>query len=937
MLVLSILAFVCHALSLCASLDFYNRDGQHLEHKQHTMVCGYVYGAIAQGDHGLQALRRDTSISIPTLTLILYNLHQRTDTILRLCLPRYATLGQEEIHSFLVPCGMLYGVAVGPRDREWELRTVSSSSLNITFRHVAAIWDKMSCDLFPNLRITDSGRPHSTLPALNVTICGNSPQQTHISGSNKVNVLWLSRMFDVNKERFLLSYETVVPGYANYYSLKIKVCNACSKVCAGGEAFSPLLYKGTKYTYTWYITGGVLTAPTVHINKFACNKISEMDETIRLTIYDAPLSLLDPTILETDPSRVKQALVCSEGISKQSHKSSIGDLTLISTMRNDYEVEFSARVVFARILCNDTACSAVTYNLSLESVEQKTFWLLSQGTSQQRALFLPPLRQESSFITFDELEVHFEGFTHMPCAMGGLFLYYLQPLGLIEQVCSAWTARIWSGALKQEDGSTRLHLGHRAVMFVIKTYRGFTEGTIKGRVMLGNCLGVINPGFRGKPVASPYYNSSLMKFRHFSYRGRATTNVVHQSGCIIFQYFQTDVPDCVQRSTYSQQIWHRLDKNLQGEIKVGMTSNMSDYPASLIFGKTSNISYYPASFMVDIDIMCNYRLCTLLKHNASRFHCAWDGIRGRELLFLSRRPGSNAIALHFDTFCLAAGVKMFFQAYFVNIQPEVCWTAQALRKWIDINAQVLVTNVILPPVPCLTLQVNANILRMGVYGNFEFPRPEFTNNLCCVLHLSILSNPRANVFHPKINVVESFVDPIDLSMHGIDCTWKYPLRMGYSNDTEINGLMYALKRVSLPLNGIHADISLQTELWGAVRHYLSPFPSTVFLELAYNFTLYSVTHPAVKMLKNYTCAVATNSCYSFAAFGELTWNSAVRYCSALNMSLITTPTDFEWNFISHLFAQRPDILKMGSGIQLSYMGLLYNWVSFIYKWKLLLF
>ncbi len=917
MLVLSILAFVCHALSLCArtcaSLDFYNRDGQHLEHKQHTMVCGYVYGAIAQGDHGLLALRQDNPSGIPTLSLVLYNLHQRTDNILRSCLPRYATPGQEEFHSFLVPCGMLYGVAVGPTDREWELRTVSSSSLNITVRHVAAIWDKVSCDLFPNLRISDSGRPHSTLTTLNVTICGNSPQQTHFSASSKVNVAWLSRMFDVSKENFLLSYETAVPEYANYYNLEIKLCTACSEVCAPGEAFSPLMYRGTEYVYTWYITGLVLTAPAVHLHKFKCTNTPAIDAKLRLTVYDAPLSVLDPAVLEIDPSRVMQSLVCSESILKESYKSSIGDMALIATAPYYYKMELSASVWLAVIPCNDTTCQIVTYNLSWGSPKQKEFRILSQGTSQQRAIFLPRSRQESSFITFDELEVHFEGFTHTPCAMGGLFLYQLQPLDLIGQVCSAWTAQIWSGELKQEDGTTRLHLGHRPVMFVIKTYTGFTEGTIKGRVMLGNCLGVINPGVSGKPLASPHYNISSMDM-HIS-RKLVATSVLHKAGCIIFQYFQTDVPGCLQRSVFSQRIWHRSDKNLQAELQFGMTSNMSAYPANLAVTHRDNI-----------DMVCNYGLRIKVKGLSA--NCTHhNSINGTGHMLLNRRPGSSKSIVFFDTFCLAIGVKMFLRTYFANIQTEFCWTSQKLRKCEIITNQSVVATILMPPVPCLTLPLKENIFGFKrPFPFFTFIRPAFTNNLCCVLFLSILANPLSNVFLTQITVDEKYLVPPDDFIHGNRLLWKYPGPLRPSKSMGINGSMYALKRVSVPLNSLHEDVLLRVFV-GSFENLRASLRSMIFLELRYNFTLYSVAHPTMKMLNNYICADAINSCYSFAVFPETTWNSAIRYCSALNMSLLTTQSDFEWNFISHLFAHHPDILKLGAGMQLSYMGLLYNWVS----------
>ncbi len=583
MLVLSIFASVCHVLSLCAriyaTLEFDHRNGQHLEHEQDTMISSYVYGAISHGDQGLQALHRDTSSSIPTLALVLHNLHHRTDTILRLCLPSYASHGQEEFHSFLVPCGMLFGIAVGPTLREWELGTVNTSSLNITIRYVASIWDTVSCDYHPNLRIADRGQLYSTITALNVTICGNSPQQTYFSASSSVRVSWLSRIFDVNKESFLLSYETVVPGYAKYYNTKIKLRTVSSEDRTAGEIFSPFLSKGNEYTYTWYIAGLVLTAPTLHVNEFRCTETSHTDETITLTVYDAPLSLLDRTFLEMDPSRVIQTLVCSDNILNESHKSSIGDLTLILTGRNGYKRELNASLAYAPIPCNDIVCSAVTHRLFGES--QKGFRLLSQGTSQQRAIFRPRPQQGSSFLTFDDLEVHFEGFTHLPCTMGGLFLYYLQPLGRIGQICSDWTAEIWSGALKQEDGTTRLHLGDRPVMFVIKTYKGFTEGTIAGRVLLGNCLGVINNGFRGKLLLSPYYNSTSSDRRCEPY---GYTTLIHQAGCVIFQYFQTDLPNCVHVFEYSQKILirHRPNNNLQPEIQLGITGNMSAYPANLI-------------------------------------------------------------------------------------------------------------------------------------------------------------------------------------------------------------------------------------------------------------------------------------------------------------------------------------------------------------------
>ncbi len=931
MLVFSIFALLWH-VTLCArnsaNLDFHNRDGEHLEHEQHTMIYGYVYGAISHSNQGLQALRRYTSSSIPTLTLVLHNLHQRTDTILRLCLPQYASPGQEEYHSFLVPCGMLFGIAVGPTPRKWELRTTSSSSLNITIRHVTSVWDKVSCDYFPNLRLTDSRRSHSARSPLDVTICGSSPQQTHFSASSNVMVSWQSRMFDVNKESFLLSYETVVPGYAKHYYPKIKMCTACSENCTTAitlQAFHLLMYKGNEYTYTWHSTGLVLTAPTLHINEFRCTDTYGMDEKIRLTVYDAPISLLDSTFMEMDPSRVIQTLVCSDSILNESHKSSIGDLTLITTARTGYIIEFNVNVVYVPIPCNDTACSAVTHSLFWGS--PKVFRLLSQGTSQQRAIFWPRPGQKSLFITLEELQVNFQGFTHMPCSMGGLFLYYMQPFHLIGQVCSDWTAEIWSRTLKRKDRTAGLYLGARPVMIVIKTYKGFTEGTIEGRVMLDNCLGVINPGLRGNPLPSPYYNYASLYSTIGRLHRHAQAVIIHQAGCITIQYVQTDIPDCVPRFikfTTAQLIRHRPNNgNLQPEFQFVTMSNISAYPGNLI----------------RLDRLCHVYFCLHRRTGQCWF---WEVVSGTGQVVLSRRPGNNGTVLEFDTFCLAAGTKIFFRAYFINTQSELCWTSQKFRKFrklVEIKQPRVIEKsyynpfpkptIHMPAVPFFKLPVKENIFGSGATALYvTFLRPVFTNNLCCVLHLSILANPLSNISFEEVSVRESYWSDDDI-YHNV-LLWKYPEHLSLNNSKGINGLMYTLKRVLVRLNYLHQEIDLTvTGLWRD-RSACPSKCSAVFLQLEYNFTPYSVTHQTVKMLKHYTCAVATNSCYSFRGdFQKMTWNSAVGYCSNLNMTLLTTPSDLEWNFISHLFAQRPNILRLGSGMQLSYMGLLYSWVSVI--------
>ncbi len=791
MLVLPTLVFIGLALSLeiYASLEIHSRDGRYLENKQHVLISRYVDGDIAQGDAGLQALRQETTSNILTISFALYKLHQRTGTILRMCFPQYASPGQEEFHSFLVPCGMLSGIAVGPMGNEWEIRTVNSASLNITVSHVASVWDKIGCDRFPNLRITDSGRTHSVLNKLDVTICGNSPQQTYFSASSKIKISWFSRTFDVNKERFFLSYETVVPGYASYNNiLKFQICTSCSRNCTQdrmlveSDLFA-LMRRGTEYRYTWYIAGGVLTAPTVLINKFRCTESFGMEESITLVAYDAPLSVLEPALWEMDPSRMTHALVCRNESLNESLKSSIGDLTLIATMRNDYQIELNASVVFTWIPCNDAACNAVTYNISLGDRKQKGFQLLSQGTSQQRAIFWLSPKQNGSFITFGELEVRFEGFTHAPCAMGGLFLYQLEPLDLIGQVCSDWTAEIWSGALKQEDGTTRLHLDHHPVMFVIKTYKGFTEGRIKGQVMLGTCLGVIYPGFRQISIDSPYYRYSTH-----------SKLLYHKGGCVIFQYFQTDDPYCMQPHRFSLGISHSVHENQHGEIQIGRTINMSAYPANLVL--KYNMPYF--------DTMCRYRVC-------ADGDCSLDCYRGwmKEKLFSYQTWGRKWGLWIFPHYCLAVGLKVFFRAHFVAVQHEFCWTSQTLRKYTS-NFQCEW----LPSVRCGTLLLRSNI-RDDIFSRervVRFTPPAVTNNLCCVLHLSVLANPLLNDTLHKITVdsyrpvgITSYLTwnlptPVGLTSY---LTWNFPTPFNSRMEKGINGFMHILKQVSFPLNSLY--------------------------------------------------------------------------------------------------------------------------------------
>ncbi len=772
MLVLPTLVFIglVPSLGIYASLEIHSRDGRYLENKQHVLTSRYVDGAIAQGHAGLQALRQETTSSILTISFSLYKLHQRTGTILRMCLPQYASPGQEEFNSFLVPCGMLSGIALGLVETEWELRTINSSSLNITVRYVASVWDKIGCDYFPNLRITDSGRSHSVHNKLDVTICGNSPQQTYFSASSTVRISWFSRTFDVSKERFFLSYETVAPGYASYNnSLKFQMCAPCSQVCHTGRFVADsdlfaLMHRGTEYRYTWYIAGRLFRAPTVLINKFRCTEFG-MDKSITLVAYDAPLSVLEPALWEMDPSRVTHALVCRNESLNDSFKSSIGDLTFIVTMQNNYKIELHARVVFTRIPCNDAACNTVTYNISPGDRKQKGFQLLSQGTSQQRAIFRPSPKQYGSFITFGELEVRFEGFTHTPCAMGGLFLYQLKPRDLIGQVCSDSTAEIWSGALEQEDGTTRLHLSDRPVMFVIKTYKGFTKGRIEGQIMLGTCLGVINPEFRGRiSIDTPYYTYS-------------SELVFHKAGCVVFQYFQTVAPDCVKPDHFSLKLSHRLLENQQPEIQTGRTINMSAYPAILA-----------STYSRNHDKFCVYSFSEYSTSLTRSYMHDWE----KEKQFSYIRWGRVWKKWKLNRICLAFGLTIFLRASFVTVQPELCWTSQKLRKYI--------VGTWLPSVRCGTLMLRSNIkaVTFEQARNLVFIPPAVPSNLCCVLHLSVLVNPLLNDFLKYITVIESYDPHSDSPL-----TWNFPTPFNSRMEKGINGFMHILKQVSFPLNSLY--------------------------------------------------------------------------------------------------------------------------------------
>ncbi len=882
------------------------------ERRQHELISHYIDHAVTQGRHGLRAQERRNAPSTSTMPSVICALQQRSRIILRRCLPQYrpTAVQQEVFSSSLVPCGMVSVVSSGVSHLEWHLQTTDSTSINITVERVVSTWDSASCEFAPALHLYDIGRPHDTgrTSVLDAQICGRSPKQLHYSASNKVKVTWRSILSYTEAAYFLLTYETVFPGYVGYNrDFTYQTCAPCSHTCPKNQILTQAdlslrIYKGIEHIYVWHVAGVILEEPIVSIKSFKCtlHHRAIQEKPTKLTLYDTPLSPFDPYFLGVGGASLKHVLYCGDRPGQRKHRSSVGDFTLVLALNGHQKIDLSVEAVFPMSRCPGSSCSIANYQVR-NGFNSTSFRLVSiASTSQKRVIFWPRPNRRESFLVIADLTIRFQGFTHVLCAMGGIFIYELKPLSLIAQVCSAWTADIWSGAIKQGDGTVRLHLGHRPVMLVIKTYKGSASAFVKGKISLGNCLGVVNPTLATKKgLASPFFSVSTSAEMH-------VITLTQQTTCLVIQSLNVDSLECSWSVHVLQSISHISSENMQNEIEFLTNRNASAYPDNFVL---------PSAVFSRKKEKCMFRVCTKSEKHSETSCTSADA----DAFMLHRRIGRGSVQLKFNSFCLVYGFKTFIRSYTMASDYDRCWSQERLLKHLHIST-LLEKATVIPPVPCSKLSLKGHNFHASPVLNFVFTRPSMESSLCCVLDLSIYVDPALFEYLDYTWVFEKCLLEEGDVTGTAGLSWKYASSRNHTLNTNP---IFALGRESIQLNTLLGDIELN------MRHRLQRGACNSGEchkdVVTFAFTYYTFRPVAVSKMETSNgciCSKKMHTCYCLFALRKIDWMAAAEYCSTNNMSLLTSPSDTEWHFIEQLFGQNPKVLEMSQAAQMSYIGLL---------------
>ncbi len=88
-------------------------------------------------------------------------------------------------------------------------------------------------------------------------------------------------------------------------------------------------------------------------------------------------------------------------------------------------------------------------------------------------------------------------------------------------------------------------------------------------------------------------------------------------------------------------------------------------------------------------------------------------------------------------------------------------------------------------------------------------------------------------------------------------------------------------------------------------------------------------NPSTWKLKYAYCLTSYGSCYGFYENRNTSWSEAEQFCQSKGMVLLSTPTNYEWEIITTLFAREPFVVELVRPNSLAFINLFKNKVSFL--------
>ncbi len=865
-----------------------------------------------------------------TIQLTLRALYERVDKIVRCCSPQYATFPKDDFDScFLLPCGVMAGIANGYFHKKWKLSVPKGLAINTTVLEVSSKWGGDFCLFTPTLTLpkrSTYGHSYfgssSRLTKIQNQVCAKSLPEGFFQQTNEQWVIWESTGQIEEKASFLLSYQALFPGYvkqqADDFTRKLCTFQSRKSNCIAHQTIEntglwPFRRWRDQETYVWFSTGLVWKIPRIKIITFKCLKSStdsNSASTAYLTVYDAPLIPRDPAfaVMNTFP---KSTQVCSNEPLEEIYKSSIGDLTLLVSVKRANN--FAPKALLSLARCSAKFCKHVVRRIypGMETI----FSLSSlEMTSQHRLLLMPS--PGLSYLVISDLYINVEGYTHLLCTIGGIFIYHLNPLSLIAQICSSFAANVWSGSVEQKDGTVKLYLNEKPVIFIIKSYSGMTSGSVSGVASLQDrCVGFVNPE-KNEP-------------HHFTPR--------HAGNCEIRQYLYTGQPRT----------------RLGGEDVFIPTAPLSftqefeerevEYTLSALRNKTASIadSYWIMVVSGLYETSCEYYILIASEIR----HLIFKDLQGNYQTFRHTFRPTTPMEVYFSRVCLRFGFQTVLTRT-ILLANAACVTSDELRDQITTRFdQESYTS--LPAVPCGVFNILYGDLRRTKYLSLIFTRPEFQKGECCIIVVSALNSMKlyfvsmlsfseaTSLWLPK----EQELSNIPVQKH-TQQRWmciagdRCHILTRVTSQRQI-GTGATLHHRAL-LNALHGRpemevrFSLQDKRHTSLGDQTEALLKLQFVHKYYQQRTYLTNISGIKHAWAGDCYEVANIQYCFTLQANFSWTDTVKYCSSHGMQLLTTPSDIEWSIIRDIFFREGNIMLLSNTAMVCFLGLERNAVRILY-------
>ena len=909
--------------------------------EQRWMVEQYVNHAVDRyhGFDGTGSFRGPT----PSMSGLFRDLYYRVDKIHLCCSSRHAAVPPYVSFEIctLAPCGTLSTLSEGIFRMRWELRVPIPFFINITVLGVSSEWDGNGCVFAPFLRLPTRRRPSFIeYSPDSILICGKSPLQTFYSPNYMQPVIWQCPRSYREQSYFLLSYQAFSPGYVQYshtdsYELWSDDLRSCSEnTVQSGADLIRLILQSERDIYAWYSAGSVLMTPVLKIRHFRCINERDRDEGNlgQLIVYDAPFLPRDPIYNGVDISP-KISFQCSHTALSETHTSSVGDMTLLVIINKPIEFVLEANLTYVYVKCPGIFCSMTSLKIFPSRFTRFAVPALSL-TTQQRLVLEPQLTNRSGLVISD-LTVQFEGFTHLLCAMGGIYIYELaQAPSLIGQICSSLASKTWTGAVRQADGDIRLYLNHKSLLFVVKSYKGLTKGRISGRATLSDtCMGIVH---------SP---------PSFSVPRTSAKKESNGKSCLRQQYIHSDgfKPWVSRGHPYLSLAMPNLTNKETGQVQnvynIRAVRNKSAFPTGIV---NSHLPY-----VYNLEVFSSYSCNLVVKTGqvVGLGEYPYRTLPFGDEMFVFTVLSSGSLDTRFDLYCLRYGFRVLIEAARGPADAKVCWSSERLIQDMDLSFSKD-HYIIIPSVLCAAL----SLTKIDVSGAwsllFVFSRPLSQNpkHICCALKLSLslsssfypsvsdidLLEPTGHIhYRQKALVTGGSAEMVSQSWYCKDGTHCYWLKTGASNSSEFETEMLTLSRMWSYLNALRGmvEVEINRDVTTPCHPVLQCGEPT--LELVFNHSLYPVQwkHQKSKYSTqnshqgNIYFYSISDTYYLFTVRRNLSWQASFNECLSRGMDLVSTPSDVEWRQVSSLIAQERDLMLLAQYAQLAYLGLQVKTVS----------